>query len=195
MENLICHFIILDAIILIVSIFNFLFIFLGLNGTPMIPQNQKNKDSVDNVQESQNKNNQEEKKMMQTFFVPTPVFFNPMLNQKKCFYGKYPKKKARPFTERAGDWICNNCKNLNFAFRNECNRCKIVKKDCIEILKNNEETKNENINITKENQFYNTRKTFKNKKNYTNQFNDRETKNKEIELNDNNALNEESFEG
>ena len=24
---------------------------------------------------------------------------------------------------RAGDWICLMCSNLNFSFRNECNRC------------------------------------------------------------------------
>eukprot|EP00357_Protocruzia_adherens_P031860 CAMPEP_0115036296 /NCGR_PEP_ID=MMETSP0216-20121206/42032_1 /TAXON_ID=223996 /ORGANISM="Protocruzia adherens, Strain Boccale" /LENGTH=589 /DNA_ID=CAMNT_0002416085 /DNA_START=156 /DNA_END=1926 /DNA_ORIENTATION=- len=26
-------------------------------------------------------------------------------------------------TERAGDWNCSNCKNLNFSFRTVCNRC------------------------------------------------------------------------
>ncbi|CAK90986.1 unnamed protein product (macronuclear) [Paramecium tetraurelia] len=25
--------------------------------------------------------------------------------------------------QRIGDWVCGNCKNLNFSFRNACNRC------------------------------------------------------------------------
>ena len=125
---------------------------------------------------------------MQTVFVPTPIFFNPILKQPKGFYGKYPKKKSRPFTERTGDWICKNCKNLNFAFRNECNRCKMPKKDYVEIIK----SKEENENVNKEIKTYNSnKKIFKYKKNYTNQFNDKENKHKNIE---NNYKNENSFE-
>ena len=30
---------------------------------------------------------------------------------------------------RIGDWICFSCKNLNFAFRDICNRCKISRKE------------------------------------------------------------------
>jgi len=29
----------------------------------------------------------------------------------------------RPDRGRQGDWVCLNCKNLNFAYRNECNKC------------------------------------------------------------------------
>lgn len=29
--------------------------------------------------------------------------------------------------EREGDWICSDCSNKNFAWRNECNRCKSAK--------------------------------------------------------------------
>jgi len=25
--------------------------------------------------------------------------------------------------ERVGDWFCRYCKNVNFGFRNECNKC------------------------------------------------------------------------
>ena len=38
-------------------------------------------------------------------------------------------RKKRPFVERDGDWICLNCKNLNFSFRTTCNRCKITKEE------------------------------------------------------------------
>lgn len=34
-----------------------------------------------------------------------------------------PKSKTQLNTLRAGDWICLLCNNLNFSFRNECNRC------------------------------------------------------------------------
>ncbi|CAD8199072.1 unnamed protein product [Paramecium octaurelia] len=35
--------------------------------------------------------------------------------------------------QRQGDWICSNCSNMNFAFRDSCNRCHTIK-----IMKNNE---------------------------------------------------------
>jgi hypothetical protein len=56
--------------------------------------------------------------------IGTPIFFS---NIPKYCYNKLYKRKQKPFTEREGDWICNNCKNLNFAFRVECNRCKLPK--------------------------------------------------------------------
>ena len=38
---------------------------------------------------------------------------------------KFGDKK--PFDRRKGDWVCSECHNLNFAFRVECNRCKLPK--------------------------------------------------------------------
>ncbi|CAD8162523.1 unnamed protein product [Paramecium pentaurelia] len=29
--------------------------------------------------------------------------------------------------QRQGDWICSNCNNMNFAFRDSCNRCHNIK--------------------------------------------------------------------
>jgi len=58
------------------------------------------------------------------------------------------KKKNKPFTERKGDWICNNCKNLNFAFRLFCNRCHLDKEKSEKINKfNNIIFNNNNIII------------------------------------------------
>ena len=48
------------------------------------------------------------------------------------------KKRGRPFTEREGDWICSSCKNLNFAFRVECNRCHLSKAESQKIIENEE---------------------------------------------------------
>ena len=45
------------------------------------------------------------------------VYMNPMAVE--------PNKGHK--IRRQGDWVCWSCKNLNFAFRNECNICKISK--------------------------------------------------------------------
>lgn len=39
----------------------------------------------------------------------------------------------RPNVGRSGDWVCLKCKNLNFAFRNDCNKCKKFKRSYIEL--------------------------------------------------------------
>ena len=153
---------------------------------PIMACNPKNIDTNDKNKENKKENNEEENKTFQTVFVRGPIFFNPMIKPQKGFYGKYPKKKARPFTERTGDWICKNCKNLNFAFRNECNRCKIPKKDCVEIIKNKEENQIDNKTNNS------NKKIYKNKKHYTNQFIDKENNQKEMEFKEN--YTEKSFE-
>ena len=41
---------------------------------------------------------------------------------------KKNKQKNKKFFEvREGDWRCSNCNNLNFSFRNKCNRCNLPK--------------------------------------------------------------------
>ena len=37
--------------------------------------------------------------------------------------------KQKHFSERLGDWVCFKCKNLNFSFRNFCNRCQLSKEE------------------------------------------------------------------
>ena len=83
--------------------------------------------------------------MEPTMMIGTPIFFSGV--PKYC-YNKMYKKKQKPFTEREGDWICNSCKNLNFAFRVECNRCKLPKgadskTHCNEEKNNNKESSQE----------------------------------------------------
>ena len=39
------------------------------------------------------------------------------------------KQNLNFLSGRIGDWICFSCKNLNFAFRNFCNRCKISREE------------------------------------------------------------------
>ena len=44
-----------------------------------------------------------------------------------------PKKK-KVLAERAGDWVCAYCKNLNFSFRKQCNRCLKSKEEACAII-------------------------------------------------------------
>ena len=54
----------------------------------------------------------------------------------KSYYLK--KQRTKKFIEeRPGDWICFYCQNLNFAFRNKCNRCGVLKE-----ISENEKGKN-----------------------------------------------------
>jgi hypothetical protein len=39
----------------------------------------------------------------------------------------------RPDAGRKGDWVCMGCKNLNFSFRKECNKCSSKKDHYIEM--------------------------------------------------------------
>ena len=91
--------------------------------------------------------NTNDNKKLPTVFVPTSLIINPIIKTPKNIYNnKYPKKKQKPFTERTGDWICKKCKNLNFAFRQECNRCKLPRKEAEIEEKKEEEEKEENNN-------------------------------------------------
>ena len=95
------------------------------------------------------------------------------------YFAKFQKKKTKPFTEREGDWICKMCKNLNFAFRNACNRCKMPKKDCAEIKEQGDnKTKEKNWNNN------NNKNNYKYKKYNTNEKNNMKKNQKEINTND-----------
>lgn len=57
-----------------------------------------------------------------------------VLKEDKTSENTEEKGDKKPFVQREGDWDCMKCKNMNFAFRAHCNRCKCSKVDS-EILK------------------------------------------------------------
>ena len=142
----------------------------GINKSESDINKEKEKEKEE---KSNTSNNKKDEKMLPTVFVPTSVIINPIIKPPKNIYNKYQKKKQKPFMERTGDWICKKCKNLNFAFRQECNRCKFPKKEENE----NPEKKEENNDI-KENNNIDDITNNKNYFNYNNgqQFNFRKNK-------------------
>ena len=49
------------------------------------------------------------------------------INNNNILNNKNNKRMKKVFVYRNGDWTCNQCNNLNFGFRNKCNRCGIPK--------------------------------------------------------------------
>ena len=82
---------------------------------------EKNEENLDTNKAKDEKNEQQKQ---QPIMIGAPIFFN---NIPKFGYNKAFKRKGKPFIEREGDWVCHSCKNLNFAFRVECNRCHLPK--------------------------------------------------------------------
>ena len=78
----------------------------------------------ENIDINKSKDEKTEPQKQQPIMIGAPIFFN---NIPKFGYNKTFKRKGKPFTEREGDWVCHSCKNLNFAFRVECNRCHLPK--------------------------------------------------------------------
>ena len=70
-----------------------------------------------------------------------------VIKKPKCINKKMKNEnKKYDFKERCnkkGDWICSNCKNLNYSFRTICNRCKFPKINYY--IFNQINSKNENI--------------------------------------------------
>lgn len=50
-------------------------------------------------------------------------------NFQKANTDKKKKKKKQDFVEREGDWCCYRCKNINFSFRDKCNKCQLWKEE------------------------------------------------------------------
>ena len=73
-----------------------------------------------------------------------------VIKKPKCIMNKKIKNenKKNEFKERynkKGDWICFNCKNLNYSFRTVCNRCKFPKINYVINPINKINSKNANI--------------------------------------------------
>ncbi len=69
--------------------------------------------------------------------VPNDFSTSPIVNKRNFTKENGEKRKdfkkankcKKNFIERPGDWICYKCKNLNFAFRTNCNRCHLTKSE------------------------------------------------------------------
>ena len=82
-----------------------------------------NSDSNSNKSDSEIKNISKDKNNDVMYLKQKNKKINKRQSYKKGNKGKFLKG----FKERDGDWTCFYCKNLNFTFRNICNRCHITK--------------------------------------------------------------------
>ena len=73
--------------------------------------------------------------------------------KKNAQNSKKEGKVKKPFEVRVGDWTCSKCNNLNFSFRNKCNRCGIPKEysDKLAGDLNTQEMMKRNINFNFQN--------------------------------------------
>ena len=82
-----------------------------LKAKPFIPSKYKNKTSLKTV-------------------IPADFFGNQNKNISNAFdYELKLKNKKKKFIERKGDWRCSKCKNINFSFRDKCNKCQMTKEE------------------------------------------------------------------
>jgi hypothetical protein len=55
-------------------------------------------------------------------------------NKIKNYNCNQQKNNKKVIKERKGDWVCQFCSNVNFAFRTICNRCKGRKEECLQTI-------------------------------------------------------------
>ena len=73
--------------------------------------------------------------MQNTFLVKYPAEYFIIPVNKVNKFNKFMQfeltttKTKKKFVERKGDWKCSKCKNINFSFRSQCNKCKISKEE------------------------------------------------------------------
>ena len=60
-------------------------------------------------------------------FMKARIFLGGKNQENNLNNNNFNNKKT--FIEKPGDWICNNCQNLNFSFRTNCNRCHLLKSE------------------------------------------------------------------
>jgi hypothetical protein len=129
--------------------------------------NNNNANNMNIKNENSNEKNKSLKKLVDYFGGSSPLdapiyipqkFKSLKFNQKpnkigenEIYYNKNnvePEKKEekckKPFEIREGDWTCEFCYNLNFAFRTKCNRCGVIK-DFLQIKNNLSLNTNDNF--------------------------------------------------
>lgn len=103
------------------------------------PKEKKDTKETESTKKEENNDTKETNKKQQInphLFIPSmtpianPIFLN-QVQLNKNHYNKF-QRKMKYFSGRTGDWTCNNCRNLNFAFRTVCNRCKLPKPETTE---------------------------------------------------------------
>ncbi len=81
---------------------------LDINSEPFFPKNKLSKINNQHNQFNNNNNN------------------NNSNNKSKKTKNK---KKKKNFVAKKGDWVCYNCKNINYSFRDKCNKCALDKEE------------------------------------------------------------------
>ena len=118
-----------------------------------IPKNKENNEKNNGISNNKSENEKIINNInpISPILIPAQFFINPLSKTPKNVFNKYQKhKNCKPFVERTGDWICKSCQNLNFAFRNKCNRCGLPKSEENDVIKKNEEKNDEKENIENE---------------------------------------------
>ena len=65
------------------------------------------------------------------FNPPLAYHYNSNFHIDNSYKKNYFKKRNKIIKDKKKDWVCQICFNLNYAFRTECNRCKLPKEKCI----------------------------------------------------------------
>ena len=95
---------------------------ININSQPFVPKNKEKEDLV--VMKNQFNNGNYNK--MGNKFDQIPMNY---LKYNNCLKNNKKKKKKKEFIEREGDWSCYRCKNINFSFRDKCNKCQFSKEE------------------------------------------------------------------
>ena len=69
--------------------------------------------------------------LFRDFNPPIIYNYNSNFHIDKSYKKNYYKKRNKIIKDKKRDWVCQLCFNLNYAFRTECNRCKVPKEKCI----------------------------------------------------------------
>ena len=99
---------------------------LNINSKPFIP-----KSKLTNKCPSNNENSEREDSKINTninYFQNNSFCYHMNNNNYNKNRNKKKEKKKR-YIEREGDWPCYDCKNINFSYRDVCNRCKLPKEE------------------------------------------------------------------